>query len=105
MDTTRKNELVKVCQLIFYDIPVGTAKFNDSPIRGNKSLAQVIVNRIDSVAKNRDEFNFMKDSIVAMVKNTEGKTVSKIKLDTPSKEDYSSGLVDSKGFIIKKSKK
>lgn len=100
-DTTRR-KLIESCQLIFVGIPVGKNSFKDTPIIGNLSLAQVVVNRVNSVTKNPDEFKFMVDTIVAMLKDTKGKDVHKIKLDETTKSIVNAGFSDEKGFIIKK---
>jgi hypothetical protein len=95
MDNTKKEELTQKCRLILYDIPVGANSFNDSPVRGNKALAQVVVNRINSIAKNSEEFKFMRDVFINMLKDTRGKEVERIRFDKPVK-----GITDEKGFLV-----
>ena len=102
INDVRRRKLIENCQLIFVGIPVGKNSFKDTPIIGNMSLAQVVVNRINSIAKNPDEFKFMVDTITAMLKDTVGKDVHKIKLDETTKSIVKAGFSDEKGFVIKK---
>ena len=98
LSDVRKKQLDKYCGIIFWGIPTGTNEFSDNPIRGNKALAQVVYNRIESITKLPDEVKYMVDKITQEIKKTKGAVVSKIKMDKPS------ALTDSKGFLIKKEK-
>ena len=64
---TRKIVLVNSCRLIFSGLPEEMRKQGTS-ITGNKALAQVIINRCESIAKNPDEFKYMIDTISVMMK-------------------------------------
>lgn len=103
-DVKRKELAGKAC-LIFINLPIGNNSYCDSPIRGNQSLAQVAVNRIDSITKHPDEFKFMVDVVVRALKATAGKTIEKITVNHLTKDLVDIGLFDSKGNMIKKWKK
>lgn len=105
LDITTRQKLIHTCRLIFYGLPIGKNAPHDAPIVGNQSLAQVVINRVESVAKTRDEFKYMIDVITQYVKETEGQTVKKIKLDQTTRSIVSSGLTDQYGFLIKSSNK
>lgn len=96
----RRKELISKCQLIFYGIPVGKKAPHDTPVIGNRSLAQVVTNRLVSIAKDSEEFKFMLDVTSQMLRKTKDQTVRKIQMETPLH-----GLTDSKGFLLPKSKK
>lgn len=102
MDSSRRRELLVTCQLIFYGIPIGANAPGDTPIVGNLSLAQIVLNRIKSTAKNAEEFKFMTGETVRLLKETKGQSVTNIKLDQTNSSLVRVGLTDSKGFIIKK---
>lgn len=105
LDITTRAKLIHGCSLIFYGIPVGKNAPGDTPVIGNQSLAQVVVNRIESVAKNREEFKFMVGCIMQMIKETKGRAVEKIRLEQNTRSLVRSGLTDSKGFVIPTIKK
>lgn len=104
MDNSKKEKLIKIAKVIFYGLPIGKNAPHDTPIIGNQSLAQVVVNRCNSATKSREEFKYLVSCITQMIKETKGQVISKIKLDQTNKEIVSSGLTDSKGFLIKKEK-
>ena len=99
MDSSRRREILVKAQLIFYGIPVGNNYSQGYPIVGNKSLAKVVADRIDSCTKNREEFKYMLDAVMQLLKETKGQTVSRVKFDTPHK-----GVTDEKGFLLKDAK-
>lgn len=63
----RKNELINWARVIFQGIPNG--------VIGNKSLAQLTLNRILSVTCKKDEVAYMTDCISELIKRTKGKEV------------------------------
>lgn len=60
INTPRKIQLVNACRIIFVNL--------DPNIKGNKSMAQLALNRIEQFAKTSDEYQYMIDTIVVMVK-------------------------------------
>ncbi len=102
VNSARRQELIATAKLIFYGIPVGKNAPGDTPIIGNQSLAQVAINRINSVAKNAEEFKYMTEVVLQFIKDSKDETVSKIKLDRTSKSLVRAGFTDDKGFVIKK---
>ena len=104
MDLTRKRELITKAQLIFYGIPVGMNAPNDIPIIGNASLAQIVANRINSIAKNSEEFKYLTDVVINLMLDTKGQEVRKFKFDNPSKQMIQGGITDQNGFLLTKDK-
>jgi len=82
INSRRKLHLTKVCRLIFINVP--------KEIKGTESLAQLVVNRVESVAKTADEFSYMTDVITYAIKETKGKEVEIIdgKGKTITKRDF-----------------
>lgn len=102
MDITTRAKLLYQCKLIFYGLPIGKNAPHDTPIIGNKSLAQVIVNRVESISKKPEEFKYMIGAIMSLIKETEGKEVHKIKMNHNTDSLVRAGLTDQHGFLIKK---
>ena len=72
INTQRKVQLVNACRIIFVNL--------DPNVKGNESLAQLALNRIEQFAKTPDEYKYMVDCIVEMVKRIgENPEVSKLK--------------------------
>ncbi len=105
INQARRTQLVANATVIFYGLPIGRNSPDDALIKGNKSLAKVIVNRCESITKNPDEFKYLVDVVTQMIKETKGKTVEKVKMNVVTKENVIGGLVDSKGNLIKKNKR
>lgn len=103
-DTTKK-ELILKAKLIFYGIPLGKNAPGDTPIVGNLSLAQVVINRIESVTKNREQFWYLHSCVMQFLKESKGQVVSKIKLDETNLSLVKHGLTDQNGVIIPTKKK
>ena len=98
----RQKELKEKAQLIFYGIPIGLNGPSDSPVLGNKSLSQVVLNRCESVTKTPEEFKCLVGKVIELLRDTKGKEVSKIKLDQTTKSLVASGLTDQHGNLLKK---
>lgn len=93
----KRRDLISKAKLIFYGLPVGLNAPHDTPIIGNQTLAQVTVNRVNSITKNPEEFKYMVDVITQMLKETKGKEVEKVTLPKPVK-----GLTDARGRLLRK---
>ncbi len=68
INRARKIVLINSCRQMFSGLPE-ILTMENSPIKGNKSLAQVIVNRIESVTKDSDEFKYCAAVIQTMIRS------------------------------------
>lgn len=61
----RKLQLLKILQeTLLIELP--------ESVMGNQSLAQEMINRIESIVKTRDEFNFSVDAVAVLLEKSKG---------------------------------
>lgn len=64
----KKKNLLKHVQFIMTDLPVG----KHGSVKGNQSLAQEVINRIEQITKNPDEFKYLVDAVSLLILKSKG---------------------------------